>query len=409
MTDRSDIADYIWLTGDEAGAILAELAADNAPLHTTVTRLRGKLSAARTHLVIEQVALRRRAAAKFTQADQMFFTPLGLEQATDQWVAQYKASRVGEFLRTSLPRLGETRLVADVCCGIGGDLIALAQRAGPAIGIDLNPIAAHFAAINSGAPVEVADATTIDVRKFAAWHIDPDRRPVGRRTTSLEYCQPGLVSVEQLLAQNPNAAIKLAPATNTPEEWSTSCELEWISRDRECRQLVAWHGNLAITPGFHRATILPASREYKRPECAVTQHTLTGAPNQPIAITGKLDHFVFDTDPAVRAARLTGALAAEYNLAALSAGPTYLTGPRAISDAALACFRVDDVLPMKVPAMADHLHERRIGSLEIKTRGVDTDPEKLRRDLKLRGDIATTLLITKIADRPVAILAHRIS
>jgi hypothetical protein len=35
-------------------------------------------------------------------------------------------------------------------------------------------------------------------------------------------------------------------------------------------------------------------------------------------------------------------------------------------------------------------------------------PEKLRRELKLRGDNAATLLITKVAGRPTAILAHRV-
>ena len=48
-----------------------------------------------------------------------------------------------------------------------------------------------------------------------------------------------------MLARNANAAIKLAPATKLPPDWIARCELEWISRDRECRQLVAWHGNLA--------------------------------------------------------------------------------------------------------------------------------------------------------------------
>jgi hypothetical protein len=413
MTDRSDTADYIWLTGDEAQAVLTEVAAHDMPLHATVARLRIKLSPARTHLAIEQVELRRRAATKFAHPDQMFFTRLGLEQATDQWVAAYKAWRVGEFLRNSHPRLGEARLLADLCCGIGGDLISLAERAGSsstpvAIGLDLNPIAAHFAAVNSGATVQVADVARFDVRSVIAWHIDPDRRATGRRTTTLEYCQPDLNVIDRLLSQNPNAAIKLAPATKVPNDWTTTCELEWISRDRECRQLVAWHGNLALTPGLHRATILPPTRECQRSECATPPRTLTGPPNQPNPITSKPDQFIFDTDPAVRTARLTGTIAAEHNLAALSSGPTYLTGPRAISDPSLTCFQVDDVLQIRVRALADYLHQRNIGMLEIKTRGVGIDPEKLRRDLKLHGNNAATLLITNLAGRPTAILAQRI-
>src|SRR5262245_23014612 len=126
----SDLADYQWLTGDVAGTLLAELAADPAPLHTAVARLRGQLSATRAHLLLEQVELRRRAAEKFTYASRMFFTRTALEQATDEQVAAYKADRVGESLRNSQSRLGETQLLADLCCGIGGDLLALLERAG---------------------------------------------------------------------------------------------------------------------------------------------------------------------------------------------------------------------------------------------------------------------------------------
>src|ERR1700704_3843002 len=93
MTTCSDLADYEWLTGSEAGVVLSELAADKTPLHTAISRLRGRFTTNQTHLLLEQAELRRRATAKFTQAHQMFFTRIGLEQATDEWLARYKAAR----------------------------------------------------------------------------------------------------------------------------------------------------------------------------------------------------------------------------------------------------------------------------------------------------------------------------
>src|SRR5262245_19577967 len=113
MTTAScnDLADYQWLTESKAAELLTELAADPAPLHTVVARLRSQLTATRAHLLLEQIELRRRAAEKFTHADRMFFTRTALEQATDEQTAAYKANRVGEFLRNSQSRLGETRLL----------------------------------------------------------------------------------------------------------------------------------------------------------------------------------------------------------------------------------------------------------------------------------------------------------
>src|SRR4051794_5968630 len=184
MTTCSDIADYEWLTGKEAGAILAELAVDNTPLHTAISRLRGRFTTSQTHILLEQTDLRRHATAKFTQAQQMFFTRIGLEQATDEWVAHYKASRFNQRTAGFIPAI-----FADLCCGIGGDLQALVANS-PGIGIDRDPIASHFAAINTGAQIQPTDIANFDLKSVSAFHIDPDRRPgsrVSRRTTSLEW------------------------------------------------------------------------------------------------------------------------------------------------------------------------------------------------------------------------------
>ena len=398
MTRCSELADIEWLTGDEAGVVLAELAGNTGPLHSAVARLRRTFTAAQTHLLLEQVDLRRRAAAKFTKPAQMFFTRVGLEQATDEWTARYKAQR---FLSTP-PRSNSTvPTIVDLCCGIGGDLLALAAST-PTLGVDLDRISAHFAAINTGATVLQTDVTAFDFDGILAWHIDPDRRATGQRTTNLDYYQPDVAAIEQLLARCPHGAVKLAPATKVPPHWLEGCELEWISRDRECKQLVAWHGNLARNAGSVRATVISSgSRSAPR--------SITGAPNHPLAITSQIDRYVFDVDPAVTAARLTGALAAEHNLAALGAGPTYLTGPAAIDDAALTCFEVDEILTLEIRKLAQHLRNLGIGQLEIKKRGIDIVPEKLRRDLKLRGSNAAVLLITQTAGKPIVVLAHRIT
>jgi hypothetical protein len=210
-----------------------------------------------------------------------------------------------------------------------------------------------------------------------------------------------LQTLERLLAALPQAAIKLAPATQVPSAWMERCELEWISRGGECRQLVAWHGDLAGERGQHRATIVG--------EHGLVMRTITGHAAQPVPLTNRMDRFIFDVDPAVSASRLTGALAAEFGLSSLSAGATYLTGPAPVGDPAISCFQVDEVVPLRVRTLTKFLRHRQIGELEIKKRGVDVLPEKLRKELKLRGENAATLLITPVAERPTAILAHRVT
>jgi hypothetical protein len=394
MTNCAELADYEWLTGPEASAVFHDLAGGAEPLHRRATRLRRSFSAARAHLLLEQVELRERARAKFDRADEMFFTRRGLEQATDEWVAAYKARRFAG--RAS---------VGDLCCGIGGDLLALGAVAAT-VGVDRDPIVTYLAAANAGAvgqevATETREIGPPDACVFASWHMDPDRRTDGRRTTALAHSSPHMKTIEQLLIASPNAAIKLAPAVDVPDAWRDGCELEWIGRDRQCRQLVAWHGALAEAPAQRRATVLAADGAVLR--------SIVGEADGRVPLANSLDRFLFEPDPAVLAARLTATLAAEHGLTALAADVDYYTGPIPIDDPLLACFEVEKVLPLDLARLTRHFRDCHCGALEIKMRGVEHEPEEVRRRLKLRGENSATLILTRLSRKRLAIVARRIS
>ena len=207
QTASDKIADYRWLVSPEAEKWLAE--AHNSALDSgtkglvrLTEQLRSKLPPGRVHLVLEQIELREKAREKFPNPGQMFFTPQGLEQATDAWIAAYKAAR---FQR------GE--LVADLCCGIGGDAMALSGR-GPVRAVDRDPATAILVAANlrdqSTAEVITSDVRESSLGNSAAWHIDPDRRPAGRRTTKVALHEPGPEVLARLLAACPDGAIKFS-------------------------------------------------------------------------------------------------------------------------------------------------------------------------------------------------------
>ncbi|MBI3463030.1 MAG: SAM-dependent methyltransferase [Planctomycetes bacterium] len=352
----------------------------------------------RAHLVLEQIALRRRASEKFTRASQMFFTPLGLEQATGEAVARYKASR-----------FPDGSPVADLCCGIGGDLLSLCSR-GPAVGIDRDPVKTLLAEANcrtletragGGATqvmVQTADISAIPLADFAAWHLDPDRRATGRRTTRVEAQEPGPEVIDRLLAEVPHAAIKLAPASHVPDNWSQQAEREWISYAGQCRQQVAWFGELAVRPGRRAATVIGASRV----------RTLEGRPGAPPPAIAAIGRYLFEPDAAVLAAGLIPSLCVELGLSAISTEAAYLTGDHPAHDAAAQCFEVIDVLPFDVKRIKALLRERGVGRLEVKKRGVPHDPEQIRRQLRVPGDESCTLLLARVRNAVTAILARRL-
>lgn len=114
MNTPISLDDIRWLVGPEGAGLLAELGRSAGSLAAIAERLKRRFSPERVHLALEQIELRRRAARKFPDAPRMFFLPETIQQATDRWIAGYKAGRfpAGEPL-------------ADLCCGIGGDLLGL--------------------------------------------------------------------------------------------------------------------------------------------------------------------------------------------------------------------------------------------------------------------------------------------
>lgn len=387
----ADLDDYRWLVSQSAGEWIAGAARDSDALMRQAARLRRDLSAERTHLVLEQVELRRRGREKFAEADRMFFTAKGLEQATDQWVAAYKASRFPA---------GEP--VADLCSGIGGDLLAIARR-GTAVGVERDPAIALLAeanleAMGLGAEVRCEDAAAFGLAGFAAWHVDPDRRAAGRRTTRVELHEPELSALQQQIKAQRWAAVKLSPATEAPSEWQRDGELEWISRAGQCRQQVAWLGGLAHDPGRRRATVVGSAGVL----ASWVGDATTGPP-----IAAGLGRYLFDPDPAILASGLLGAVAVAEGLEALAPRGGYLTGDRRLGRPGLAALEVEEVLPMDVKRLRKLLAERGIGRLEIKKRAVDLEPAELRRKLDLKGEREAVLVVAPVGRAVMAVVARR--
>lgn len=398
----SEVEDYRWLVGDEAARLLTA-SADATDTLQLVSRLRKTLSPGRAALVAEQVGLRRRAVKKFVRGAELFFTKRGLEQATDDVTARYKALR----FPADAP-------AADLCCGIGGDLMALGIR-GPTIGRDLDEPTSIFAAANCrvlGAAdaeafrgsVVCSKADAAQLADVAAWHVDPDRRPSGKRTTHIELHEPSVETLDGLLTANENAAIKLAPAAEPWPAWNDRAEWEWISLQGECRQLVAWFGSLAGDRGRRRATMLTRD---------AAPRTITGdsdelAPYDEQLPVAELGRYLHEPDAAILAAKLVGAAGRAHGLSTIFTGSAYLTSDAPIvDDGAWASFEILEALPYDVRKLRAWLTTRQIGRLEMKKRGVDLDLDRLRGELKLRGDESACLILIRRGDRVTAVVTRR--
>lgn len=390
------LEDYRWLVGEEAASWLRKVAADLAgepPLPAAIKALRSQLGPERTGLVLEQVELRAKAREKFQRADELFFTRRGLEQATDETLATYKAQRFASAAN-----------VADLCCGVGGDAMALTQDHVVRL-VDRDEVALLLSTTNverCGGMLQESIAASIDpehVVDVDAWHIDPDRRSSGQRTSRVELGEPGVEAIDALRRACGHAAIKLAPAAAVPPHWLAECEREWIETRGECRQQVAWFGQLAEAPGGTVATLIDANGE----ACSYQSEA-----DLPPAITANVSTYLYDPSPSLVAAKLVGSLAEALELSALSPHSLYVTGENELVHPHLQTFAVEQELPLDVRKLRSYLQAWKIGRLEIKKRGVEITPESLRPQLALSGEHSATLILTRVGDNVRAIICRRI-
>lgn len=392
------------LTG-EGRRLLAELR-DHDPADELVlaTRLRRDHPAPLVSAALTQARLRQRAAAKFGgDAARMWFTPDGVEQATRSSVAVYRAGRFAG--------LGVRRL-ADLCCGIGGDALALARAGIHVLAVDHSPLACAVARANAEElgladriEVRCADMADIDVSGFDAVFSDPARR-TGRRNASggggrvfdPEAYSPPLSWAAGAAGRVPCAAVKVAPGI-PHEAVPEGAEAEWISDRGEVKEAVLWFGG--PVPGGSggrppagppvRATLLPGG------------HSLPGT-GLPDPAPGPVGRYLYEPDGAVIRAHLVAEVAARVHGTLIDPTIAYITADELVPTPYATAYEITDVLPFNLKRLRSLLRKRGVGTVVIKKRGSAVEPEELRRRLKPEGPDSATVILTRVAGAPAMLL-----
>lgn len=331
---------------------------------------------------LTQQSLRVAARAKFSRADEMLFTRAGLEQASSEATATHTAAR---FAAGSV--------VADLCCGIGGNLLALAQAAGRRVlGVDLDVTCLVFARHNAQVYEAASDlaALAADVREIPlagvdAVFIDPARRAGGRRFRA-GHSEPPLGWCLDLAGRVPAVGIKAAPGLPrelVPDGW----EAEFVAAGRDLKEAMLWSPALATARS--RATVLPSGA------------TLTAAPGRgadvPVAAPGA---FLFDPSPAVTRAGLVEDLAQQLDAWKIDPAIAFLSADRAQHTPFARTLRVLESAPWHERHFARRLRDLGIGAADIRRRGLAGDVTQIHRRLGLRGPGRATIVMTRASGRP---------
>ena len=346
----------------------------------------------RVRAVMNQIKLRPLARAKFGDfADSMLFTPEGLEQATRLDVASHHA---GRYLEAGI------RSVVDCGCGIGGDALAFAGIGLAVRALEANPQTAALAAYNLAAfdkvIVEIGDVTHTDISSAESLWIDPARRSGARRTYNPLDWYPSLEWSFAQATERPTG-IKLGPGLDRdliPE----GHEAQWVSHHGTVVELVLWSGQLARKNVGRSALVMNSrgSAEIQAPADSL---------DQPV---DEIKKYVYEPDGAVIRARLIGDLARTYNAQMIDSTIAYFSSDECHSGPLAQGFTVREVVPYSTKNVISLVRAANLGEIEIKKRGIDIDPQELRKTLPLAGKHRATLFLTRAAGTKVAILADRL-
>jgi hypothetical protein len=349
--------------------------------------LRAEYPAAWCRAALALVELRRVAAAKFPAAERMYFDRAGLEMASADDVARHRARRFARY-----------GTVLDLCCGIGGDLLALSQGSA-VLAVDTDPRRLAMARLNcqalgrSGVHLAAADVRDLRLAGDAAF-CDPARRLAsGQRLRSTESYSPPLSWLTATRRLVPAVAVKVSPAIDE-DEIPVDCEMEWVSWRGQCREAVCYCGPLATAS--RRATVLPAGE------------TLMETSRPPVAPVGEPGPFLYDPDPAVARAHLVEHLARRLDAWRLDPRVAYLCGNVGRLTPLASTYRVLTWVPYQLKRLRQLLIGEGLYPVEIKKRAVAMEPDDLRQRLGIReGSRPVTLVHTRVGQKPLVAICEK--
>lgn len=357
--------------------------------------------------VVWLLSLREKAKDKFREADKMFFTSLGLEQATDDVIASHIAKRFKADWQ-----------VADLGCGLGGNLLQFAKRCKKVIAVDVNEDNLFAAKLNVeefgfGEKVEFVNKNIDDFiplisPKTKAIFLDPARDRAGNtKTRSILNSSPKILEILPKLFQiTKNIAIKISPAFDWQELelLPEMPEVEVISENNTCKVVMLWFGE--FKRGGNKASCFRKDKNYTFTNYQEKDAIFLDSDVQ-IAMASKVLEYICEPDKAISRSGLLEAYAGKYNLKRIAIGNSYLTGSNKEMEAARV-FAVKQIFQLSLKNLKQELKKLKIDRAEILAKNYIIKPEEIYKHLKLAEGGEYTLIFAMVNKKKTAILTKRV-
>lgn len=377
--------------GEKALETVSGLALTPSSMLSDITEVRSRY-APHDAALIETVRCRRRAASKLRDPADLLLTDDGVQQATASVVAEHRAGEIAYRFPASV--------VHDMTCSVGAEIRELVRANGISgvIGSDLDRVRLAMARHNvPDATLLVADALT-PTSTADVLLADPARRSDAGRIFRLDQLTPPLL---ELLATYAGRIliVKCAPGLDHQmlrNRFGFDGEVQVTSLDGGVREACLWSG-----PGIEtrrRATVLRSRADGSVSEFEITDHEDDDVP------AGEAGEWIVDPDGAIVRAGLVKHYAHRFGLWQLDPQIAYLTGDSVPTGA--RGFRVIEQVGVTEKVLRKALAAHDCGPLEILVRGLDVDPDQLRKKLKPKGGRPLSLVLTRIGRKGTAFICE---
>jgi SAM-dependent methyltransferase len=215
----------------------------------------------------------------------------GLQLSTPEIVAAYIAKRL------------KTDIIADLGCGVGGQVIFFARECKKVYAVERNPEKLEYAKKNCELygvknvefiPGDALELSTIEMVSDANIIFSDPARPLSEKERTLSNLEPPITEILKFYSGiTPELAFH-APPQMPPSRIALDCECEYLSLNGQLNRLTLYFG--ALKQCERSAVVLPGETRLRSSDAAAIK-------------SGDLKDYVYEPEPSVVKAELLNELA----------------------------------------------------------------------------------------------------
>jgi len=332
--------------------------------------------------ILTQINLQQKALAKVPFANQWLWTDKNLQQASCYELAQYHGELYGDF-----------QTVGDLCCGIGSDLLFISQNKRQCFAVESQQSILSLAKYNMSSfyrdnIIYLNQLSELFNKNCEALYIDPDRRWAGKKMIHVQHLSPNFTQIKSLISKYKNVAVKLSPLINYENSIFSDYDFNFISVRGELKECLMCSGDLKQSK---KAVILPQKIIFSEKKHSPTE-------------LSEIKQWILEPDPAIIRAHLVNDLAVETGMLRIDPQISLLTSDIEPCTIYGNKYQVIDVFAYNVKKLQHYLLEKKVGILNIKTKGFSEPVEKFRKRITLKGENSLTLFLIMINKKHFCII-----